>query len=75
MPGGEVRCYNCGTDNAEKLKFCAVCGYRLEERRFRDWMRWSTLSPDEKKVVKRFIGVCGILFVAMIIALIIAFPV
>ncbi len=29
MSGGEVRCYNCGTDNAEELEFCAVCGYRL----------------------------------------------
>lgn len=66
-----MRCHNCGTDNSDDDTICAVCGRRVIERRFRDWLHWRMLSPEERKVVSMCIAACCVLLIAIVFSLLI----
>ncbi|MDD1772974.1 MAG: zinc-ribbon domain-containing protein [Methanomassiliicoccales archaeon] len=64
-----MRCHNCGTDNPDDETFCAVCGFRIIERGFREWTCWRNLSLEEKRIAKMCIAACGVLLIAVLMAL------
>jgi uncharacterized membrane protein YvbJ len=64
-----MRCHNCGADNSDDEAFCAVCGHRIIERRFRDWVHWGNLSLEGRRITKMAIAAWIVLMVAVLITL------
>ena len=57
-----VKCKHCGEEMPTTLKFCAACGYSLED----DSRRYQPMSEEKTKKIRFIVGaVCVIAFIVV----------